>query len=82
MLNDLAEAMKALDGKKMLKPTACATCQTLETLSIQVSLAWCLAFVGSSLCLLLPPLPPRSVPCGALAQFSRWCLALGIWLQL
>ena len=36
---------------------------------VPLFLAWCLALVGSPPCLLLPPLPPRLVPCGALVQF-------------
>ena len=40
----------------------------------------CLAVVGSPPCRLLLPFPLRLVPCGALAQFSRWSLPLGIWL--
>ena len=39
-----------------------------------------LAVVGSPPCRLLLPFPLRLVPCGALAQFARWSLPLGIWL--
>ena len=45
-------------------------------------LSCCLALGYSPPCQLLLPLPPRLVPCGALAQFLRWYLPLGIWLQL
>ena len=40
-----------------------------------------LAAVGSPPCQMLLPFPPRLVPCGALAQFVRWSLPLGIWLR-
>ena len=40
----------------------------------------CLAVVGSLPCRSLLPFPLRLVLCGALAQFIRWSLPLGIWL--
>ena len=40
-----------------------------------------LAVVGPPPCQMLLPFPPRLVPCGALAQFVRWSLPLGVWLR-
>ena len=45
-------------------------------------LVHCLAFVGSSLCLVLPPLPRDRSRVAPWPSYSRWCLSLGIWLQL
>ena len=49
---------------------------------VPLFLCCCLARIGTPPCQLLLPFPPRLIPCGALAQFLRWYLPLGIWLQL